>query len=316
MYIMLKIHRWARVFRRMSSTTKPAWCEKLPRPQYSSLERISLSFQQWFEVYRIRPNVFALYEPYHWEETISYLIIGSKRSLLIDTGMGIGNIKEIVDSLIPSSTSLQVINTHTHHDHIGDNWRFSGKLLGVHSEFAAQNARGSIEEAQNELKPGMIWEKYLPKDFNGKTYRIHPFQINKYIKEDDRIDLGQGQELQIISTPGHAPDSISLLDEKERLLFIGDTFYQGPILLYRPETNLQDYLISLEKLAKLSSKVDLILPGHNTPNVDVKLLIKAAKAMREVMDGKSLAKKTADGDYNEYSYEEFSFVIDQSFLEK
>jgi len=300
----------------MSSSTKPAWCSKLPRPQYSSLERVSIPSQQWFQVYRVRPNVFAIYEPYHWEETISYLVIGSKHSLLIDTGMGIGNIQQVVNSLIPSSTSLKVINTHTHHDHTGDNWRFSGSIIGVHSEFAEHNAQGSFEEAQNELQPGMIWEKYLPEEFNPKTYRIRPFEINHYVKEGDRIDLGQEQELQVISTPGHAPDSISLLDEKQRLLFVGDTFYQGPILLYRPETNLEDYLISLEKLTKLSGKVDVILPGHNIPNVEPKLVMKAAEAMREVMNGKSIRKKTDDGKYDEYSYGEFSFVIDQSFFVK
>lgn len=300
----------------MSSSTMPAWCSKLPRPQYSSLERISIPSQPWFQVYRVRPNVFAIYEPYHWEESISYFVIGSKHSLLIDTGMGIGNIQQIIQSLIPTSTSLKVINTHTHHDHIGDNWRFPGSILGVHSEFAEQNAKGSIEEAQNELKPGMIWEKYLPKDFIPKNYRIHPFQINTYVKEGDRIDLGQEQQLEVISTPGHAPDSISLLDEKERLLFVGDTFYLGPILLYRPETNLQDYLISLQKLVKIIPKVDLILPGHNIPNVEPKLLIKAAEAMRDIMNGKSISEKTDDGKYDEYSYREFSFVIDPSFFVK
>ncbi|CAF1669738.1 unnamed protein product [Adineta ricciae] len=298
----------------MSSSTKPAWCSKLPRPQYSLLEHVSIPSQTWFEVYRLRPNVFAIYEPYHWEETISYLVIGSEHSLLIDTGMGIGNIQQVINSLVPSSTSLKVINTHTHHDHIGDNWRFSGSLLGVHSEFAEHNAKGSFEEAQNELKPGMIWEKYLPKDFNPKTYRIHPFQIDHYVQEGDRITLGHNHELEVISTPGHAPDSISLLDEKQRLLFVGDTFYQGPILLYRPETNLQDYLISLEKLAKLILKFDLILPGHNIPNVQPELLEKAAIEMRNIMLGKSKSTKTDDGNYDEYSYEEFSFVIDPSFL--
>ena len=301
-------------YRSMSSSTKPTWCSKLPRSQYSLLQHISIPSQQWFQVYRVRPNVFAIYEPYHWEETISYLVTGTQHSLLIDTGMGIGNIQQIIHSLIPPSIPLKVINTHTHHDHIGDNWRFSGRILGIHSDFAACNAQGSIEEAQNELKPGMIWEKYLPKDFNHKSYRIHPFEISDYVKEDDRIDLGLGQELQVISTPGHSPDSISFLDERKRLLFVGDVFYQGPILLHRPETNLHDYLISLEKLAKISSKVDLILPGHNIPNVEPKLLIKAAKAMREIMNGKLIPKKTDDGHHDEYSCGEFSFVINHAFL--
>lgn len=297
-----------------SETTKPAWCSKLPRPQYSALDRVATPFQEWFQVYRVRPNVFAIYEPYQWEEVISYLVIGSKHSLLIDTGMGIGNIQKLVHHLLPSSTSLKVINTHTHSDHTGDNWRFPGVLSGVHSDFVQQNAKGSFEEAQNEIKSGMVWEKYLPEDFDRKTYRFRPFEISHFVKENDRIDLGQGQELQIISTPGHSPDSISLLDEKNRLLFVGDVFYQGPILLYRPETNLQDYLKSLEKLAVHCSKVDLLLPGHNIPNVESKLIIKAVNAMKDVMNGKSIPQKTEDEQYNEYSYGEFSFVIDPTFL--
>ncbi|CAF1003070.1 unnamed protein product [Rotaria magnacalcarata] len=313
---MLKLFQHIRfsTTRLMFSTIKPPWCSNLPRPQYSSLERISIPSQEWFQVYRVRPNVFAIYEPYHWEETISYLVVGSKHSLLIDTGMGIGNIQKVIDALVPSSATLKVINTHTHHDHTGDNWRFPGRLSGVDSDFVKQNSKGSIEEAQNEIKPGMMWETYLPEDFNPKNYRYHPYEINNYVKENDRIDLGQGQELQVISTPGHSPDSISLLDEKQRLLFAGDVFYPGPILLYRPETNLQDYLKSLEKLTEICSKIDLILPGHNIPNVEPKLIIKAAQAIREVMNGKSMAKKIDDGKHNEYSYGEFSFVIDPSFL--
>ena len=160
----------------------------------------------------------------------------------------------------------------------------------------------------------MIWEQFLPKDFNRETYRIRPYQVNTYVQEGDRIDLGDGQRLQVIATPGHSPDSISLLDEKHRLLFAGDAFYQGPILLYRPETNLQDYLQSLEKLAAISHQVDLVLPGHNIPNVPSKLLIKAAETMRQVMNGKATGKPTDEGKYQEYSFDEFSFVIDPSFL--
>ena len=296
--------------------SKPAWCSKLPRPHYSSLERIAVPSQPWFEVYRIRPNVFALYEPYHWEESIAYLMIGTEHSLLIDTGMGIGNIRQVIDALVPPTTSLKMINTHTHHDHVGDNWRFAGHILGVRSEFSESNARGSIEEAQNEIQPDMIWEKHLPAGFNREAYRIHPFQINEYLQEGDRIRLGEGQELQIISTPGHSPDSISLLDEQQRLLFVGDAFYQGPILLYRPETDLQDYLHTLETLAQIASKADLILPGHNTPNVAPELLVKAARAMRDVMAGKVIGREADGGKHREFNYGEFSFVIDPSFLLK
>ncbi len=51
---------------------RPEWCRQLPRPEYGRLERV-LRDEPWFEIYRIRPGVFAIYEPKQFEEVISYL---------------------------------------------------------------------------------------------------------------------------------------------------------------------------------------------------------------------------------------------------
>jgi glyoxylase-like metal-dependent hydrolase (beta-lactamase superfamily II) len=53
----------------------------------------------WFEVYEVAPAVFAIYEPHQSEETISYLIVGRKRALLFDTGMGIGDLRDVTAQL-------------------------------------------------------------------------------------------------------------------------------------------------------------------------------------------------------------------------
>ena len=45
-------------------------------------------------------GVFAIYEPHQAEETIAYLIVGTKQALLFDTGMGIGNIRNVVSRLL------------------------------------------------------------------------------------------------------------------------------------------------------------------------------------------------------------------------
>ena len=74
------------------------WCKILPRPAYSKLERVAIA-DPWFEVYRIRPGIFAIYEPHQLEEVISYLILGADRAVLFDTGMGIGNIQAVVAEL-------------------------------------------------------------------------------------------------------------------------------------------------------------------------------------------------------------------------
>jgi hypothetical protein len=65
----------------------PEWCRPLPRPEYKSLERVPIG-DAWFEVYKVALGVFAIYEPHQSEETISYLVLGEKRALLFDTGMG------------------------------------------------------------------------------------------------------------------------------------------------------------------------------------------------------------------------------------
>src|ERR1700688_4857813 len=130
------------------------WCKKLPRAAYSKLERVPIT-DPWFEVYKIRPGVFAIYEPHQLEEVISYLILGDEKAgdekagggkaLLFDTGMGISNIQAVVAGL--TKLPVTVVNSHTHNDHVGDNWRF-GEVYGMDTGFTRANARGSREDAQ------------------------------------------------------------------------------------------------------------------------------------------------------------------------
>ena len=65
---------------------KPTWCKQLPRPEYAKLKRVPIA-DAWFEVYKVAPNAFAIYEPHQSEETIGYLIVGNARALLFDTGI-------------------------------------------------------------------------------------------------------------------------------------------------------------------------------------------------------------------------------------
>jgi glyoxylase-like metal-dependent hydrolase (beta-lactamase superfamily II) len=130
---------------------------------------------------------------------------------------------------------IVVLNSHTHNDHVGDNWQFE-TIYGMDTDFTRKNAQGSREDAQAELAPDQICGQ-LPKGFDPKTYTTPPWKITAYKHDGDRIDLG-GRWLEVIATPGHTPDAISLLDRANGLLFTGDTYYPGPIWLYRPETNL------------------------------------------------------------------------------
>jgi glyoxylase-like metal-dependent hydrolase (beta-lactamase superfamily II) len=277
------------------------WCRNLPRPAYSKLERVPTA-DTWFEVYKIRPGVFAIYEPHQLEEVISYLIVGGDKALLFDTGMGISDIQAVVAAL--TKLPVSVVNSHTHNDHVGDNWRFSD-VYGMDADFTRANARGSKEDAQAELAPDEICGA-LPAGFDAKAYATKAFHIAHWLHDGDKIDLG-GRRLKVIATPGHTPDAIVLLDEKNGLLFTGDTFYLGPIYLYRPETDLDAYVASVQKLAAMAPHLQLLLPAHNTPVADPSYLPRVVTAMQQVRRGE--VKPVAKDGKHEFVFDGFSFLM-------
>ena len=272
-----------------AQSDKPEWCRALPRPEYKTLERVPAT-DPWFEVYQVVPQVFAIYEPHQAEETISYLILGEKQALLFDTGMGISDIRKVTGEL--THLPIIVLNSHTHDDHVGGNWQFE-TVFGMDTDFTRTNAKGSRQDAQDELGPGMICSE-LPQGFDSKAYATRPWKISRFLHDHDKIDLG-GRTLEIISTPGHTPDAISLLDRAHGLLFTGDTYYPAPIWLFRPETNLDDYVASVKHLAALAPQLKLVLGQHNVPFARPEVLVTLVTAIETVRAGKVRGEPQDDG---------------------
>jgi glyoxylase-like metal-dependent hydrolase (beta-lactamase superfamily II) len=285
----------------IANSLTPDWCKQLPRPQYKNLERVP-SADPWFEIYRVAPGVFAIYEPHQFEEVISFLILGQKRALLFDTGMGIGDIKRVVESL--TSLPVAVLNSHTHNDHVGGNWEFS-RVFGMDTNFTRTNARGSTAAAQSELAPGSLCGQW-PTGFDPKTYSTRPWRITRWIHDGDTLDLG-GRVLEVIAMPGHTPDAICLLDRRNGLLFTGDSYYPGPIWLYEPETDLDAYMRSVERIAALAPELRLLLPSHNFPVDDPSQLPKLVAAFKRVRAGEVQPVSTG-GNKVHYDVDGFVFL--------
>jgi glyoxylase-like metal-dependent hydrolase (beta-lactamase superfamily II) len=285
-----------------SQTEKPEWCKPLPRPEYAQLKRI-LPDDPWFEVYRVAPGTFAIYEPHQSEEVISYLIVGTKQALLFDTGMGIADIRKVVSRL--TSRPMVVLNSHTHDDHVGDNWQFNS-IFGMDTAFTRENAKGSAADAQAEIAPGEICGN-LPKGFDPKTYRTKPWHVSFFIHDGFRIKLG-GRTVEVIATPGHTPDSIALIDRANKLLFTGDTYYPAPIWLFRPETDLAAYAKSIERLAALAPEVNTVLGAHNIPVAPPAVLPALVQAFADLQAGKTACKPEAPGK-KICTVDKFSFLL-------
>jgi glyoxylase-like metal-dependent hydrolase (beta-lactamase superfamily II) len=280
----------------------PDWCRQLPRAEYKNLERVQLR-DPWFEVYRVVAGVFAIYEPHQSEETIGYLILGEQRALLFDTGMGIGDLRGLVGKL--TRLPVRVLNSHTHDDHVGNNWQFES-VLSLQTDFSQQNARGSREDAQAEIEAGQVCGE-LPKGFDRKTYATRPWKIAGWVHDGERIELG-GRTIEVIATPGHTPDSISLFDAGNGLLFTGDTYYPGTIWLYRPETDLAEYGKSVHRLAALAPRVKIVSGAHNVPVARPEVLTQLAAAFDEVQ-AKAVAPSPAGDGKVVYKVGEISFLM-------
>ncbi len=278
------------------------WWDKLPRPEWSKYERVAVD-DNWFEVYRIIDGVFAIYEPGQFEEVISFLISGDDSALLFDTGLGIGDMRSVVDQL--TNLDVIVLNSHTHYDHIGGNYQFK-TIYATDTEFTRRRALGRPHEHMTEfIGEGWVW-KPLPDGFIKDEYHSHPFAISKIVAEGHIIDVG-GRQLEILETPGHAPDSICLIDRENRILFTGDTFYLAPLYTHVDGSDFEDYAKSAARLAGLAGEIDIAITSHNVPIVDGSYIIALGRAFEEIKAGTAEYMMT-DGN-REYQFDGFSVIV-------
>jgi len=203
------------------------WYDALPRTSWKRFTRVDTAYP-WFEVYETTSETYAIYESGQFEEVISYLVLGEEKAALIDTGNGIGDIKGLVEEL--TNLPIIVVNTHAHGDHVGGNWAFDD-VLAFNHPYVLERMKGRSNQTLNNFLNEEMLRITLPKGVNKETFSIPPYEVTKWLKEGDQIDLG-GKKLKIIHTPGHTPDGICLFESKKSLLFTGDIFYPAPIYVY------------------------------------------------------------------------------------
>jgi glyoxylase-like metal-dependent hydrolase (beta-lactamase superfamily II) len=282
---------------------KDNWWDSLPRPEWSAYEKVAQS-EDWFEVYRVDDGIFAIYEPGQFEEVMSFLITGDDFALMFDTGLGIGNIRRVVDQL--TDLDVVVLNSHTHYDHIGGNHLFD-TIYGTSLDYTQKRSMGSPPGAvAGFLQEGWVW-KPLPDGFEPDQYQSYAFEIDKFVAEGDQIDIG-GRVLEILFTPGHAPDSICLLDRENRLLLTGDTFYLAPLYTHLEGSSFEDYSASAARLAGLADQVDRALTSHNVPVVDSAYMTALGQAFAEIESGAASDVTISDGN-REYHFSGFSVIV-------
>ena len=257
---------------------------------------------EWFDVRELEPGVHLISEPGHVN---SFLIQGTKSAILLDTGLGVANIRAVADGL--TEKPLLVVNSHYHFDHSGGNRLF--QEIAIHRDGAEPLQRpapeglaaGYMEYTRRLLG---AWAPYknaddlyfhlltierlirpLPDGFQPEHYQIVPTRPTRLLEDGDILDLGR-RRLQVLHTPGHSPDCICLLDSENGLLFGGDTINTGPIYAQLEDSNLEKFAASTARLAELRDSLRRVFVCHfmrleNEPS----LLLEIAEGFKRLLIG-------------------------------
>jgi glyoxylase-like metal-dependent hydrolase (beta-lactamase superfamily II) len=286
----------------VATPVAPDWCRDPAPAELRELARVETR-QPWFDVYRVRPGVFALYEPKQYEHVISWLIVGERRALLFDTGLGVARIADVVREL--TALPVTVLNSHTHFDHVGGNADFAD-VWNADTPFSRANADGHLDDyGRATLEPDRLCGP-LPAGVKRAPYTLRPWEVSRRVADGERIGLG-GRELEVLFTPGHAPDALCLLDREHGLLFTGDTYYPGPIYLFAPGTDLAAYADSVNRLARLVPSLTLLLPAHEVPVAQPAQLAALQDAIARVRAGSATAVPSEG--LLEYRFDGFSLLL-------
>lgn len=265
----------------------------------------------WFATRVLEPGVHLISEPVHVN---SFLVVGENGAALIDSGLGIGDIRDVVESL--TDLPVLVVNTHYHFDHTGGNHLFSE--VAIHKrgvEPVGQPVPEEVLERYTAYTEAMLeaFELYrqlddrffhffadettprsLPPGFDPRTWRIVPTVPSRVLSDGDVLDLG-GRKLRVIHSPGHTPDCICLLDEANGILFGGDTINTGPIYAHLPDSDLEAFARSTRQLTDLVSGIRVVyMPHFVRYAMDPAFLVEVADGFQAILAGEVELRSNLD----------------------
>lgn len=213
----------------------------------------------------------AVSEYKHREETHCYLLLGKGKACLIDTGLGVANIKKVIDKI--TSLPILVVTTHVHWDHIGGH-RFFDEFA-VHED-EREWIMGRFPLPLSAVKQNLLnGNCEFPKSFNIENYKIFSAIPQLILQDGDEIDLGK-RTVKVLHTPGHSPGHCCFYEAEKGYLYSGDLIYKGCLDMFYPTTNPKLFVQSVSKIAELD--ISRILPGHYSLDIPVDIISQIKKA--------------------------------------
>lgn len=172
----------------------------------------------FYQIEHIHPRITRIWDV---SRTAMYLIEGSESAILVDTGVGVGSLKAVVESI--TAKPVTVLLTHGHVDHAMGAGEFDKvymnpadlPIYGIHSAMpvrqgyvsgaAMSGANPSLlaQVQESDYLPAKAAANFLPLE-NGSVFSLGDIFV------------------QVLAAPGHTPGSVAVLIPEEKILILGD----------------------------------------------------------------------------------------------
>lgn len=206
-------------------------------------------FDDYYTIDEIAPGTYAIGEPRYYQQNYNYLLVGEHTALLFDAGPGVRDIRAVVESL----TDLPVIflASHFHYDHVGNGVDFARRAI-VDLPYLRDRALGDRLAFTDMEHLGPL-----------EGFAVPTWQIDHWWAPGEMVELG-GRSIQVLHTPGHAPESISIYDGANNIVLSGDFLYAGPLYVFVPGSSVQDYLTTTRTLLQQLDSAPVFYGAHRT----------------------------------------------------
>lgn len=183
-----------------------------------------------WRVEKMAADTWAIGEPASDPDNYAYLLVGTRRALLIDSGATRNHdIRRAVAGL--TALPVTVVPSHLHYDHT-NGLDFLPNVALIDLPETRDRADG------NHVRLGRYqYEGWSPAQFT----------VTQWIKSGEVIDLG-GRSVTVFSTPGHTTNSVSIWEPAGKRVYTGDFLYPTTLYAFAPDSSLSTYVATIDRL--------------------------------------------------------------------
>lgn len=210
-------------------------------------------------VFQSHPLMEDIWQISDTEGNCATLVVGTKKAVLFDTMIGLGDLRGFVKTL--TNLPLIVVNSHGHMDHMGGNFQF--ETVWLHPA-----DRALIEADLDNIS---LREKSTGIDLSNCRKSLSNCENLVDLYPGTIFDLG-GLHASVLYLPGHTAGSIGILVEEKKVLLAGDACTPQMCLFMEGAQELSVYKKTLEKLKQ--ERFDYFILGHFTKLFPKAMLLK------------------------------------------